>query len=181
MGKVLKNLMLKFLSLTLVFILTATMVNPITVEAKVKKKTLKSLQSFSNDDPVFLDSVAYKVGRGHYRFKISKRTSSGAYAFIKFMAPADKDYSFTVNNVHANKKKNYANGYFNILQKFQQTDGIAYTNTIAYSNIFGTRNYALSRKKRRVVLSCHRGNVFYIEFYVSSNKSKYVQLDFTIK
>ena len=181
MGKVLKNFMLKFLSLTLVFILTAAMVNPITVDAKVKKKTLKTLQSSYNDNPIYLDSVSYKVGTGHYRFKIKKNKRSGAYAFVKFVAPADKNYSFTVSKVHANKKKNYANGYFNVLQKFQQTDGIAYTNRIAYSNIFGSRNYGMARKKRKMILSCHRGNVLYIEFYVSSTNSSYVQLDLTVK
>ena len=181
MGKSSKSIVIKFLSLVLVFILATTMANPITVEAKVRKKTLRTLQNFNNDDPLYLDSIAYRVKPGHYRFKIKKRKNSGAYGVIRFMAPKEKNYSFTVTKVHANKRKNYANGYFNILQKLQEPDGYLYSERIANSNLFGSRNSGLVRKRRNVVISCYKNTVMYVEFYVSASKSRYVQFDFTIK
>ncbi|WP_408072163.1 hypothetical protein [Butyrivibrio sp. JL13D10] len=180
MGKNKKCLVIKFLSLALVMILAITMANPVTVEAKVRKKTLKTLQSF-NDDPVYLDSIAYKVKPGHYRFKIKKRKNSPAYGVIRFMAPQEKAYSFTISKVHANKRKNYANGYFNVLQKRMSPYGNLYSERIANSNMFGSRNTGLARKKRNVVIACYQNTVMYVEFYVSASKSKYVQFDFIIK
>ena len=180
MGKNVKSIVIKFLSLVLVFILATTMANPITVEAKVRKKVLSSLQR-ENDDPLYLDSIAYRVKPGHYRFKIKKKKYSDPYAVIRFMAPKEKNYRFTVTKVHANKRKNHANGYFNILQKLQEPDGYLYTERIANSGVFSSKNTGLGRKKRSVVISCYKNTVMYVIFHVSSDRSRYVQFDFTIK
>ncbi|SEL94200.1 hypothetical protein SAMN04487770_12156 [Butyrivibrio sp. ob235] len=181
MGKSKKSIVIKFLSLVLVLILATTMANPITVEAKVRKKTLKTLHTFSNDDPLYLDSIAYRVKPGHYRFKIKKPKNSGAYGLIRFMAPKEKDYYFTVNKVHGNKRKNYVNGYFNVLQKLMEPDGYLYSERIGTSGLFASKNTGMARKTRRIGFACHQNTVMYIEFYVSGSRSSYVQFDFTIK
>ncbi|WP_026528669.1 hypothetical protein [Butyrivibrio sp. VCD2006] len=182
MGKSSKSIVVRFLSLLFAAILVSTvMANPITVEAKVKKKTLKTFSSLSNDDPIYLDSIAHVVKPGHYRFKIKKRKNSGAFGIIRFMAPKEKAYSFTVTKVHANKKKTYANGYFHILQKRMEPDGYLYSERIADSGLFGSKNTGLARKKRSVDIACYQNTVMYVEFYVSASRSNYVQFDFTIK
>lgn len=166
----------KLFNLVMVFAFVILLANPLTAEAKVKSKTLKSVKEFQASVS-YAESVATTIKKGNYKFKLKKVKNFGR-AYVKFTAPKSKTYSFTASNLHASNGK-YANGYFHVYkQDPRYTDNFVDADKAKY---FATRPQREFKKKNTTKAYLNEGETAYIYISADGIFAKYVTFNFTIK
>ncbi|WP_029323769.1 hypothetical protein [Butyrivibrio sp. AE3004] len=184
MNKKISSIVKRFLAVALVAAIAFS--NPISVEAKTKSKTLKSVKSFETTTSI-IDANATPVSKGNYKFKLKKIGYDGR-AYIKFTAPATKTYKFTLNNLRSNNGK-YACGFYYIMKTDPNHPEICSQTDVQTKG--GNRHdlFFASKKtkdkqfitKRTASVPLTQGETIYVHFNASGILSKYVTFNFSIK
>ncbi|WP_026526630.1 hypothetical protein [Butyrivibrio sp. VCD2006] len=177
---------IRLLAMVMMFALTLTIANPMTVEAKTRK--LKSFKSYSSET-AFADSVANNIAKKTYNFKIKKK-GYDARAYLRFTAPVSKTYTFTLSNLRAANGR-YACGFMQVMKPMVTSPDNLDTLDVDTNVTKGITKglYFASRKtkdkefttKRSASLYLEAGETAYIYINSSTAISKYVTFKFKVK
>ncbi|SDB02239.1 hypothetical protein [Butyrivibrio sp. INlla16] len=174
----------RFLALALIAALV--LANPLSVEAKTKVKTLKSIKNNVGNLTVSVaNSCATEIKAGKsYKFKLKQKNHRGL-SYVKFTAPATKDYTFTLSKL-STPNGSYANGFYTLYK--QQADGV--DGLTSYDNIKTNapgEGYFASRsgnkrfpKTRKQTVSLNAGDTVYIFFDTLAILAKHVTFNFKV-
>ncbi len=181
----------RVVSLVLAFAVVATLVNPMTAQAKTntaKVKYSKFLTSVSE-----AEAVASVVKKGSNKI-VLKRKKYTCLGYVKFVAPKTKTYTFTFSGVSSDSRSNRL-GFIAV-----QTPETAYPDSLAWidaSTKGGTTHFLrVAQKtykhriknpveqylsKRSAKMNLQEGQVVYLHYDFSSYRTKNMTSKLVIK
>ncbi len=174
-GKILSTV----LSFVLVFALAFSFVSPLTVEAKTKKLTPKTL-SKENFEVGWTSKQAKTVKKGNYVITFNKKSGVNS-AYLKFTAPKTKKYRFTASDLSSN-----SSGWFGLMQPYTSSKILGYKTVKTnkgkdYGLHFYSEDYRSLIHTRWGEMKLKKGETVYIRLTASSSSSKKVNFKFSIK